>query len=301
MSGPASCLPAGAVERREHRDMEEDGSSATGSGSSVQALTPELIMLRCAKGSVKGKNESRDHYLARLTHLQLQSGRLGELGSVLSHCPNTRVLYAYENRISRISGLENLRHLQHLYLQNNQITALTPGLSGLVNLQKLYLSHNQVRRIEGIEASSALEELHVAHQRIPDPLQFDQAALGALRSLRVLDVAGNKLQDLRSLVPLQSLEFLDASENDLEDVSVCADVLLSARPLRKVNLGGNPLTRGAGSRYRDAVIDLCDNVVEIDEKEVRPQEREFVRQLQKNRKAKMRQSSLQSQSQAPLA
>merc|ERR1712196_423318 len=119
-------------------------------------------MRRCGKGSVRGKHESREHYLARLTHLQLQSARLGELGGCITNlCPSTRVLYAYENRITRISGLENLRHLQHLYLQHNQIASLSPGLSGLSNLKKLYLSHNQVQCVEGIEASDSLEELHV--------------------------------------------------------------------------------------------------------------------------------------------
>jgi len=48
-----------------------------------------------------------------------------------------KVIYLYDNNITHISGLSNLKNLTQLYLQNNKIEKID-GLNQLTNLVTLY-------------------------------------------------------------------------------------------------------------------------------------------------------------------
>eukprot|EP00439_Symbiodinium_sp_Y106_P016289 s2030_g2.t1 len=139
---------------------------------------------------------------------------------------------------------------------------------GLSQIRKLHLGHNRLSRIDSLEGCTQLEELSVPHQHPGGeerPLQFCPDSLAAIApSLNV-----------EQLAILRSLTSLDLSENKIAQAGHLRAVL-RGDALRRLNLSGNPFA-SAERRYRTAVV-LCSNT-EIDGKEILPQERDFVRRL----------------------
>ena len=132
--------------------------------------------------------EDFDAHLRRLTHLRLDGKNIGRVDA-LATVPGVRVLYLYDNVISRLAGLDPLApSLTHLYLQNNNLPRVE-GLAKLAKLQKLYLDGNRITYVDGLGGCAELEELHLSAQRL-DPeeeLEFDAQTMASLaRSLRVL-------------------------------------------------------------------------------------------------------------------
>ncbi|CAE7789774.1 ppp1r42 [Symbiodinium sp. CCMP2456] len=125
------------------------------------------------------------------------------------------------------------------------------------------------------------------------PRQFCPDSLAAIAPrLNLLNAAGNHLQEVEQLSILRSLTSLDLSENKIAQVGHLRPVL-TGDALRRLNLSGNPFA-SAERRYRTAVV-LCSNTVEeIDGKEILPQERDFVRRLdaQKRKLSAQRQRHL---------
>jgi len=231
------------------------------------------------------KGESVDGFLGRLTHLQLQGQRIGPALETLQRAPAVYVLYAYDNLISSLAGIEHLRRLQLLYLQNNKLTDMV-GIEALTQLKKLHLGHNRIARVEGLENCRNLEELYVPHQRPQGErhgLEFCSQSLEAIApSLRLLDVAGNHIRDAGCLALLEGLRSLDLSDNGLLQVEDIREVL-SCDSLMRVQLHGNPLA-APERRHRTKVVLLAPAIEEIDGKEVLPQERDFVRRLEEQKR-----------------
>lgn len=104
------------------------------------------------------KNEPIGKFLGRITHLSLNGKGLSRVvrnlsssashaflterpspvQDYLAHCPNVRVLYLFENRLTGLEGLEACPLVTHLYLQNNSLTD-TDGMAALTHLTKLYV------------------------------------------------------------------------------------------------------------------------------------------------------------------
>jgi len=238
-------------------------------------LTQEVIF---SSTNVLRGNQSVEAFNSKLTHLQLQGRRLGDLKRLdLVH--GVYVVYAYDNLITSLSGIEAVRRLQLLYLQNNRLTSMA-GIEGLSQLKKLHLGHNRLTVIEGLESATQLEELYVNHQRPTNstaPLEFDQNSMFAISSsLAVLNAAENRLEDASSLSCL-NLTSLDLSDNSFRQVGDLRP-LLQGDTLKRILLTGNPLALHE-RRYRASVVLLARDIEEIDGKSVLPQERDFVRRL----------------------
>lgn len=241
-------------------------------------MSVEVLLTSTSSLVVRHRNESRDQFLRRLTHLQLQNQRFAAFGN-LHLVPNVQVLYAYENRISSLSGLEHIRGLQQLYLQNNRVQSMS-GLEDLPHLRTLHLDHNQIQRVECLEMCRNLEALHVSYQRIDGPLEFCPTSVAQIApTLRVLEVAGDQLATLSALLPLEGLQRFDASANLISSVPDIRELFEKNRQLSHVRLAGNPLATNE-RKYRAIVCLLCDAVEEIDEKKVLQGERDFVRRLE---------------------
>ncbi|KAK6299657.1 hypothetical protein J4Q44_G00296900 [Coregonus suidteri] len=132
----------------------------------------------------------------------------------LSMCRNLTVLYLYDNKITQICNLGFASNLTHLYIQNNNITHID-NLSNLQKLSKLYLGGNSIMVVEG------LEELHLEGQRLPsgEKLLFDPRTLLSLaKSLGVLNINRNNIDDVRDLAVLKKLTHFSAADNQLQDM-----------------------------------------------------------------------------------
>mmetsp|Transcript_156846 Transcript_156846/g.277021 ORF Transcript_156846/g.277021 Transcript_156846/m.277021 type:complete len:384 (-) Transcript_156846:273-1424(-) len=242
-------------------------------------LTKE-VLLACTS-VIRKKGENDDNFLRRLTHLQLQGLRLGPALTKLQLVTGVCVLYVYDNLISSLEGFENLRRLQQLYLQNNRLTSLV-GLEGLTNLKKLHAGNNAILKIDGLAGCHSLEELHVPNQRLPADfaLQFCPETIVSLASsLLVLNAASNYIQDAVCLEPLHNLQTLDLADNELQQMQNVSALLAGAPGLVRLQLRGNRLAIQE-RRYRHTVVLLASAIEEIDGTAVLPQERDFVRRLE---------------------
>lgn len=270
-------------------------SLSPGKGGRVQQMTADTF-LTCSS-LVRFRNETKDAFLRRLTHLQLQNQRFGAFDK-LQAVPSVQVIYAYENRITSLTGLENLRSLQQLFMQNNLVKSLS-GLEALPHLRKLHLGHNQIRHIDSLESCRKLEELRVSYQHVGTrhgveiPMTFCPKSIAAIApTLRVLEVAGNRLPNLLPLVSLTALQELDARDNFIAKVLDFRELLENALSLTRVELAGNPFATNE-RKYRAIVVLCCEHIEQIDEKEVSSSERTFVRKLEEQ-KMKARRSPVMS-------
>ncbi|OXB55152.1 hypothetical protein ASZ78_001383 [Callipepla squamata] len=244
-------------------------------------LTPELLA-RCL-GHRDRTEEDLGQQLRKMTHLNLSDKNLDAIGDI-SLCRNLRVLYLYDNQISRIQNLGFASHLTHLYLQNNRISCIE-NLSSLKNLEKLYLGGNSITVVEGLDQLKEIRELHIESQHLPlgKKLLFDPRSLRSLaKSLTVLNISNNNIDELEELAVLENLSHLRAADNQLQHMKDLEVVLNKWTKLRSMDLTGNPICHKP--KYRDRVVvqsQTLENVLfslteYLDGKEIKEMERLFL-------------------------
>ncbi|NWQ73622.1 PPR42 phosphatase, partial [Columbina picui] len=236
-------------------------------------LTKDLI----AK-SVSHKNRNEEdfgQYLRKITHLNLSDKNIDTIGH-LSLCKNLRVLYLYDNQISQIQNLDFASNITHLYLQNNRISCIE-NLSLLKNLEKLYLGGNSINVVEGLDKIEKIRELHIENQHLPlgEKLLFDPRSLRSLaKSLSVLNISNNNIDELEELAILENLSYLIAVDNQLQRMKDLEVALNKWTKLRRMDLTGNPICHKP--KYRDRIVVLSQTLESLDGKEIKEMERQFL-------------------------
>ncbi|KAM6281001.1 protein phosphatase 1 regulatory subunit 42 isoform 2-T2 [Porphyrio hochstetteri] len=236
-------------------------------------LTVDLI----AK-SISHKNRNEEdfgQYLRKITHLNLSDKNIDVIGDV-SLCKNLRVLYLYDNQISQIQNLNFASNITHLYLQNNFITCIE-NLSSLKNLEKLYLGGNCITVVEGLDKLEDIRELHIESQHLPlgEKLLFDPRSLRSLaKSLSVLNISNNNIDELEELAVLGNLSYLRAVDNQLQHMKDLEVVLNKWTKLRRMDLSGNPIC--CKPKYRDRIVVQSQTLESLDGKEIKEMERQFL-------------------------
>ncbi|NXM72219.1 PPR42 phosphatase, partial [Serilophus lunatus] len=219
--------------------------------------------------------EDSGQYLQKITHLNLSNKNIDTIGS-LSFCKNLRVLYLYDNHISQIQNLDFASNITHLYLQNNRISTVE-NLSSLKKLEKLYLGGNYITVVEGLDKIGELRELHIESQHLPlgEKLLFDPVSLRSLaKSLSVLNISNNNIDELEELRVLENLSYLNAVDNRLQHVEDLKVVLNNWTKLRRMDLRGNPVCQTP--KYRDRIIVQSQTLESLDGKEIKEMERQFL-------------------------
>ena len=231
------------------RDRMPHSKKTSSAPSKGQLISQELVLK--STSLARGRTESPEAFLGRVTHLHLQNKRITEI-SGLDLCTNLKVLYLYDNRITEIKHVENLKMLSYVYLQNNAISKL-PELE-LTSLKKLFLDENEIEYVTGLESCSILEELFLARQRLPafTSLEFDMASLMAVAgTLQVIDIAGNGVTSLMPLACLYSLRRIFAQDNNIGSLADIEAVIGLPR-VEEACFLRNPCC--TISRYRDFAI-----------------------------------------------
>ncbi|XP_046284519.1 protein phosphatase 1 regulatory subunit 42 isoform X1 [Marmota monax] len=236
-------------------------------------LTLELI----AKNSnlKPRKEETVAQCLKKLTHINFSDKNIDAIED-LSFCKNLSVLYLYDNRISEITNLNYATNLTHLYLQNNCISYIE-NLRSLKKLEKLYLGGNYIAVIEGLEGLEELRELHVESQKLPlgEKLLFDPRTLRSLaKSLSILNISNNNIDDIRDLEILENLNHLTAVDNQIIHIKDLEFLLNKLVKLCKMDLNGNPVC--IKPKYRDRIILVSKSLEFLDGKEIKNVERQFL-------------------------
>jgi hypothetical protein len=221
-----------------------DGVTPRGEGR----LITEAMILRSTK-AMRYRNEKDEAYLARISHLHLQSKRLRNLEK-LDACVGLKCIYANGNLLTVMPKLEHQHHLTHLYLMDNAIRSmghgpevqpLSPGL------QCLKLDQNELSCVENLWGLPHLETLSVANQRCPadaPPLSFDLDSLSSVgATLTNLNISGNGLVELMPIIhPLPRLKRLNASKNELRNLGELKACMTMLEELEECDFRKNPVS-----------------------------------------------------------
>lgn len=126
---------------------------------------------------------------------------------------NLFMLSLRNNRITKISGLENLMGLNSLDLSDNQITEIE-NLDNLVNLETLRLEHNQISELKGIENLLNLKYIYLSNNPFHNDLEGYELAhnnnLAAEKIDYVRKKIGSKSDHIaRRLLKSEESEYLD--------------------------------------------------------------------------------------------
>ncbi|KAH9278131.1 Protein phosphatase 1 regulatory subunit 42 [Echinococcus granulosus] len=201
---------------------------------------------------------------------------IDDVGEALRSCTSLRVLYLYENHLTKIPDMSMSPNLTHLYLQQNDITRIH-NLDALFNLEKLYLSGNKISVLEGLESQNKLSELRIDHQRAPagDGIIFDDRSLmGIKNSLRYLDLSASGVNNLQGLECLQYLERLDVGFNQLSEESEVLTFLSKMSRLSELNISENPIMKN--TKINDKIIVATKALECLNGKQIRSSNRRFI-------------------------
>jgi len=278
---------------------------------SSRVIATEMVL----QGSRRkpSRAQSMDQFFSSVSHLHLASQRImGDL-EPLKICPNLSSLYIYDNQLTTLRGLANLRKLTHLYAQDNELSSLD-DFKASPSLEQLFLNGNRIRRVRGLENCQNLRELHLGSQRleggktaasladsdvenvesntaeesgaegdaesIGPQLSFDQSSLWAIApTLQLLDLSACGITDsgIESLVVLQSLRTFDVSKNRLTAIERLQQLLLRLPALSSLKVAGNPLV--SASKWRERIVLAAKHISELDGKEITANERAFLSRL----------------------
>ncbi|XP_029313802.1 protein phosphatase 1 regulatory subunit 42 [Cottoperca gobio] len=247
-------------------------------------LTADLIA-KSRDHFKRKRGRSFPEYLKTLTHLHFFSKNIEDIGD-LSMCRNLTVLYLYDNHITHICNLGFASNLTHLYMQNNNITHID-NLSNLQRLSKLYLGGNRIAVVEGLETLCELKELHLENQRLApgEKLLLDPMTLLSLaKSVCVLNINNNNIDDIRDLTVLMELRHFSAADNRLHNMEELEDVFSCWPRLLNMDLGGNPVCKN--TKYRDRLITVARNLEVLDGREINELTRQFLIKWKASKEAK---------------
>ncbi len=250
-----------------------------------------LSSLRLYNCNLRGKL-SANQPVASLEKLDLSYNLLSSLN--LTSLSGLKELVAYQNRLTRISGLENLQQLESLTLAHNRITRIE-NLDKLARLKELDLSNNDITKIQGLEKLGKLVFLDISFNPITrlEGLEglselevlrcgsslLEISGLDKLKSLKWLDLSGNRIAKIQGLEKLVKLQALSLGYNDivkiegleglpnLQMLSLDRNVITSLEGLGKLKnliylaVEDNQLEKLEGLQDLAAleVLDLCGN------------------------------------------
>jgi Leucine-rich repeat (LRR) protein len=167
-----------------------------------------------------------DEFCYRLEELDMSNNDINQVKGI----PYTmRRLHAQNNCLTGLTSWASLMNLQHLDISGNEIDSLD-GLSDLIHLRTLKVDNNQVKSLDGIMHLDALMELSVGGNQI-EAVDFSHAELyvslthflvhigstnpRCRKSLKDLNLRGNRLVDVRGLHCLPQLQHLDLGKSTI--------------------------------------------------------------------------------------
>lgn len=113
---------------------------------------------------------------------------------------------------------------------------------------------------------------------------FDEYSLAAISgSLRELHLQNCRIKEPKPIYYLEHVSYLNLKDNLISDFDdqVCP-LLQTMNYLQRLWLVGNPVT--SISKYRDQVVLLSNSVSELDDKDIKEQERQYLVNLLNRKK-----------------
>ncbi|XP_077042359.1 protein phosphatase 1 regulatory subunit 42 isoform X2 [Agelaius phoeniceus] len=162
-----------------------------------------------------------------------------------------------------------------------------------------YLGGNYITVVEGLDKVGELRELHIESQHLPpgEKLLFDPVSLNSLaKSLSVLNISNNNIDELEELAVLENLSYLKAVDNRLKHMEDLEGVLKKWTKLRRIDLTGNPICQKP--KYKDRIIVQSLTLESLDGKEIQEMERRFLMNWKASRAARKKSNERKTDEQA---
>ena len=204
---------------------------------------------------------------------------------------NLKNLYLDSNHIQKIQGL-HFPNLEELSLSDNYIRKIE-NLGGCPKLKNLNLSYNNIHILENIQNNLYLENINVSNQFIPKFIIFIIKSNCCLPNNRIsnINIENSNLLSSAALSQFPYLQELNVKNNQIDEMMDILSVVKNCPYLRKINCLNNPFISANKSTYRNFIIIAGKNLIEVDEKEVKENEKIYVNQLYNRKFGKKRTKS----------
>ncbi|KAJ3983948.1 L domain-like protein [Lentinula detonsa] len=245
----------------------------------VFQLLTKLEELDLYDNKIKDPGHALNH-LSNLSVLDLSFNLLRSIPESISLLTSLKTIYFVQNRISKITCLDNLTSLRSLELGGNRIRKIE-NLDALVNLEELWLGKNKITKlenisklqnmkilsiqsnritvIEGLEELTNLEELYLSHNGVKKLEGLDKNI-----NLRTLDVGNNFIPAIENVSHLAHLEELWMNGNLIPDLRALDSQLAHISTLETLYLEGNPCQKNDASGYRRKIMLALKQLKQID-------------------------------------
>jgi len=191
---------------------------------------------------------------------------------------NLKNLYLDSNRIQEIKGLY-FPNLEELNLADNYIRKIE-NLEGCPKLKILNLSYNNIHILENIKNNIYIENINLSNQYIPNFIYFmiKMSSLPNPFPLKILNLENTNLYYIPQIF-FPFLEEINIKNNQIKEMMDILSIVKNSPYLRKINCLGNPFILENKSNYRNFIIIAGKNLEEVDEKEIKENEKIYVNQL----------------------
>ena len=189
---------------------------------------------------------------------------------------NLKNLYLDGNKIQEIKGLY-FPNLEELNLSDNYIRKIE-NLEGLPKLKILNLSYNNIHILENTQKNIYLENINLSNQYIPNFIVFIIKPNSLQNSIKIINLENVNLFNI-SLPFLPFLQEINVKNNQINEMMEVLSIVKNSPYLRKINCLGNPFIVDNKANYRNFIIIAGKNLEEIDEKEVKENEKIYVNHL----------------------
>ncbi|KAJ0167216.1 Septation initiation network scaffold protein cdc11 [Colletotrichum tanaceti] len=149
-----------------------------------------------------------DEFCGRLVSLDASNNTLCHLDGVPA---SVRQLKMTHNMLTELTSWDHLANLQYVDISNNDLSSLS-ALKNLVHLRSLRADNNKLTSLDGLNQHDGLLTLR-ARNNLIEVADFEGTKLHRLTEL---DLAGNKVAEIRNAGQLSSLQTLKLAKNRLE-------------------------------------------------------------------------------------
>ncbi|KAF5367430.1 hypothetical protein D9758_003674 [Tetrapyrgos nigripes] len=218
--------------------------------------------------------------LENLSVLDLSFNLLRTVPDSLQYLRSLHTVYFVQNRISKITNLDNLASLRSLELGGNRIRKIE-NLGSLANLEELWLGKNKITKLENLSQLKRLKTLSLQSNRITVIECLDELAdleelylshngvkrLEGLQNnihLHTLDVGNNFIPAIENISHLTELEELWMNGNQIPDLRALESQLAHISTLQTVYLEANPCQTNDMANYRRKIMLALKQVKQID-------------------------------------
>ncbi|CCE34707.1 hypothetical protein E4U22_000541 [Claviceps purpurea] len=174
--------------------------------------------IMCTHSRIRSMASLRLERFKCVARICLRQNSIQEIEGLAPLAATLKDLDLYDNLISHMRGLDDLKQLTCLDLSFNKIKHIK-NIGHLTELKDLFLVANKISRIEGLDACEKLTSLELGSNRIRELKN-----LGNLKNLEELWVAKNKITELTGLGGLPKIRLLSVQSNRIRDLSPLQEI-----------------------------------------------------------------------------